>query len=941
MKGHYKVTVSLVVILGIVSSIGILAVIMGGISSLNSTPRQAGSTTPRLKVGLINNFSVTKLDESLPLEPSFNVTAWTPDAFLGNLSGGTLNLDVLVLANVTFSAAFITGVKDYLDTKNGRVFFIMGNAGDSQGNLLLTLGLTTDSTIVNLEDTHALWKNVNDSHPLVKDIGWNSVPEVKAYCNTSWRFDKLDVLLKRFKELDPTAQTEPLLCEANEYYSRLIILPVWISTTDNQDIELSPYFNYFIYHTVQYLGGRTSASYADWDYSPVPHAAQQFWIYVYLAGIICVAVFGFLIARRQSKRPIEFKLLQKALKKGVLPKEETSKVVKLVGEVKEESRSGEVPPAKELENLQVEKQVLEGLKEDTSSEWEKVGMHRQISGFFTMLLLMGVVAVPSLLLTMYVYPRFIQPYPQVQGWSAWTGAFFAALYTIFDMGTGSALVKYFAEYRVKNPTKAIRYAQLYIWWQMLTGVIQITIVSTLGMFFFNHTDLGHMTWFFILASLGQFPGMLNAITLTLEGMQRFDVKIVTDVVAGQLVNTALNYAAILIFRWLYEASPMYGGAFGAAVGMSIGGIAGGWGSFMVTSIAFKRLGYNVRTLFRVDFGKAEIKEALTFGYKLALGNLVVPLVGMLEAWLLSVYVLNYNAELGYYNAMASVTSFIGKTGDMFSNIKPAISEAYGNKKMKLVEYYATESFRWMNLLTFVLFGVILAIGRPLLLGFSGQEWAPATNYLVVLCIYRLLEPYAWYGDVIFQGTGKTQYNAYVWIIEQGVRAGLLLLILPQMQLMIGVLIAYIPALAAKAIAIFIITRRKIVKFDWCLGHTVFAPVMSAIIIFLFANFLVGAIWSEDNLGSTILLLVSAIFGCLSLYMFFMGFFGGFDDNTLYEFKRGLKVLRAVKWFFFAFYKLAEFGHRISPFKNKFRVKVYEEARAEAIALTEEKKKLVI
>ena len=74
---------------------------------------------------------------------------------------------------------------------------------------------------------------------------------------------------------------------------------------------------------------------------------------------------------------------------------------------------------------------------------------------------------------------------------------------VFDVGTSFALAKYFAQYRVKNPDKSIHYIQIFIWWQILTGMVQIILIALIGAIIFPQTNLAHMTWIFISYSIAQ------------------------------------------------------------------------------------------------------------------------------------------------------------------------------------------------------------------------------------------------------------------------------------------------------------------------------------------------------------------------------------------------------------------------------------------------------
>jgi hypothetical protein len=86
-----------------------------------------------------------------------------------------------------------------------------------------------------------------------------------------------------------------------------------------------------------------------------------------------------------------------------------------------------------------------------------------------------------------------------------------------------------------------------------------------------------------------------------------------------------------------------------------------------------------------------------------------------------------------------------------------------------------------------------------------------------------------------------------------------------------------------------------------------------------------------------------IFVFVFFYAFLDGFLGGYDDNTLEEFKRAASMVttRGIRALPKTMYKLAKFGSKISPFHNKYKIDIYEEAMKEAYDLTLEKRILKI
>ena len=85
------------------------------------------------------------------------------------------------------------------------------------------------------------------------------------------------------------------------------------------------------------------------------------------------------------------------------------------------------------------------------------------------------------------------------------------------------------------------------------------------------------------------------------------------------------------------------------------------------------------------------------------------------------------------------------------------------------------------------------------------------------------------------------------------------------------------------------------------------------------------------------LLLFGLLGGMILYGFLTGLMGGWDENTLREFEWGIKMVNSTKWVFHPLFIATAYGQKLSPFKNRFRVELFEQADREALELTQEKK----
>lgn len=827
-------------------------------------------------------------------------------------------------------------------------------------------------------------------------IDWNSCPAIARYtvlphdpaalgpgCRVS--------ILKRPRDDSETLDPHPLVLDRGVGSGRMFLVAPWLASAELQALHLWPYFNYFVYSLLARAGGDTPAGFADWQYSPVPHAIEQvLWIFM-IGGLVLFTVLVVHRQRKRSRQALDAEALAKIAEEagetdvrqpagpgvesapapGKIPLEDAPpEDVPPENAPSENAPPGVSPPGASPSEASPSKERLGAdasttgasstaaspieatreapepgaprprlLAEDEIDEWEEIGYHRQLAGFLFALFMSLLVIGPQLVLTLWIYPNYILPFPQAAGYYSFVLRFFEAFWLFLDFGTSVAAAKFFAQYRVHEPEKAVRYVQIYIWWQLVSGIGQFATVSVIGLFVFPHTQYAHMSWFFILHSMIQFPGFLAVLLYFFQGVQKLDTAQFLEVLKTVLFTFLFQYVMIMVMRAAFRTQPRFGEVFGAVVGMAIGGWISEFVFFGVSFRLFKKQGYAGTTLFRIDFTKAEIKETFKYGARLVAGNVWVPLVWFLQVILLSIHVTDYSSEMAYFEMAYTISQVMALVGLYLNGMMPPISEAIGNDKRKLLDLGVVELLRVTNWLCYFIGVAMLVVGNRIILGFSGPTWSRATVYFLGLLLHAVMGPYSWAADRIFQGTGRTDLNLYTWILEQGVRAVAVILLIPRVGVM-GVVYAYNLALASKDVAVWILIRRKIWHGKVYPWKTFVAPALSAGIILLVFESLARVLW-DGGILTTLVLVLATVLGGIYLSAFLAGFFGLWDDHTLADFAKAARMVHGVGGLARALYKCAEVGATRchSPFHKLSPIDIYDAAMAEARALTREKRVL--
>ncbi len=926
----------------VVGFIMCMAVVLGAellFPSLMMSARGQSPAVPMSKVLYIATpaeLGASDVLDALSLDPSLSVSTSFNGSFAGYDCVVWDSARSLNTTEATDLVAFVDG--------GGGLLAIASSALTSDPQVLVNLSIiVAPTTSENQKLCNVDIPAATLSHPFAGKVEWNSIPEIVNY--TAIQISNLNgtgttVLLDRYLNVDDAGQNkDPLLVEKHLGNGSVLFYTGYFGSANrdiNKQVRLWPYFNYMFYGSIMYISGEEASipTYGSWVYSPVPHASEQKTIAVYVTIMAVFAFALFFIVRRKSRR---VKMDDKTLAAAQVEAKKEESTLELdeakKQRIKELMDSGMAPEA-------VYAELAKLAEVDLKDQWEQVGSHRQIGGFLFGLFMGILVLVPQLVIFGYVFPQIVLPFPQVNGWMDMTKNFFGAVWTAFDVGTSVALAKYFAQYRVKQPEKAIHYVQIFVWWQMLSGVVQIFIVALIGSILFPQTYLAHMSWMFVLHSLIQYPGFFLVLQYVFQGMQRTDFQLVSQLLYTIIFNVLCQIACILLFRWIFASMPMYGEAFGAGIGFALGQYFAEWGTFFFTVGLFKKLKFSLSTIFRADFTWAEFKETMRFGLKFMMGSVLVPFIWLFQVFLQSIYIKGYATENGYFNLVYTIGGIVAVVGLFMEGLLSGVSEAHSHGKRKLLELHTVQSLKWGNYIAFFIVTLLFMMAPRFIVGFSGTDWLPAIKFVPWVLIFMLLGPYSWSGDKMLTGTGQTGKLAICWVIEQVSRAVLLFAFIPGFQ-MLGVLYAYIPALVAKNIALWLVIYRYVTKPKAYWIVVWISPAISAIIVYVLFEYVVAPLVWHGDLLTTAILFLAALFGGLYLYAFIAGLLGHWDKNTIAELDKATRMVKVVGFLARTLYHASCLGYMVCPFKDKHPVDVFMDAMREAHELEIEKKVLRI
>ena len=759
------------------------------------------------------------------------------------------------------------------------LLLIMGR--DVTADQILTL-LGQPLTIEIKSDPLSLIAQDGSDNGVLQDIVWSSAPQV---------LDRSIVMGLNGEPIVAGYETGEAVLQTLSIGSGQVYLLTPELNSVNTAFQEWPYFNYLIYNLTLRAAQHTPLAFADYPASSVPHAGDRIVLVVILVLMGITAVAFYIFVRRYSKRHPEA-----------------------------------------LDVMVADKQNFE--KHEAHSDWEDIGFHRPVAGFLFAMMMGLIIFIPLLIYQNLILPTYILPSAQALGLWGRVTQFFGLAWTLFDLGTGVAFVKFFSQYRVHDPRRAVQFGQLYVWWQLLTGAFQVALVVMLAGTGIPHTTYAVYTWLIIAHTFIQVPGFYGVMRNAMYAQQRLDYAQILDN-AWALIWPIVTQVIFVPIFWVFGSqTPVLGPAVGGAIGMAVAAYMVELFNFILGWWLYRRAGYNARLFFLAHFDLSVVKEAFRFGLLEMSSSLVWAAGQSFEILITQLRLINYTEVWGNWIMASNFVFAFSVLQNLTDGVMPAISEAVSHGRRKLSQYYASMNYKWSAFISAFLAAVLLAIADRFILGSAGREFERAAIYVVPLIFWGSAQHLSVIGDTIALGSNRPGLKLLMLLGEQALRIALALVLVDRFQVA-GLIAAYLIAVMTRGIASYFINSRLCFKLRYYPWQSLAAPLLAGVVQYVVLRFITGLIWQGDEVTSIIIFLIGILFS-YPLYTFLYGFFGGWDDATLEEAKRAASMLPFLKFMATIFWKATALGARLSPLHNRFPITNREPAMEEARSLTAER-----
>lgn len=660
----------------------------------------------------------------------------------------------------------------------------------------------------------------------------------------------------------------------------------------NPQLQDWAYFNYAIYHMVERVAGNNDPlSFSEYPGSPVPHRNEQIVIFSVLGFLVLISITAFVMVRRYSLAHPEA-----------------------------------------LDVLLTDKSKFAA--REAGTRWEEIGFHRPLGGFMMALMLGLVLFIPLIIYQNLILPTYILPSAQALGiWGRVTQAFNLA-WQLFDMGTSVAFIKYLSQYRVDDPRKGFKYAQVFIWWQALSGAIQVTLIVALASTWLPRSAYAIYAWSIVIHALIQLPGFFQIFRHSFLGLQRFDYGQILDLGTGLVFMIFFQPVFVTALLWWGRSNPVFGASMGGLLGLGVAAYMMEAAGFVIGYLLFRRLGYNARLLFMAHFDKETLWNSFKFGVFEMAGSIAWAGGQFAEIWITQSRLVNYAEIWGNWGLATNFIYAFQVLQTLLSNLVASISEAISHGRKILGQYYAVMAYKYGGMISAFIMAVLLAVADRFILGASGPEFRRAAVYAVPLVIWGAIQYPSWVGDTVQLGANKPYLK---WILitgEQIIRVVLALVLLERLQIT-ALIVAYFIGLLAKDIVAYFVNDRLCFKQRFYAWQSLVAPILAGAVHFAWIRGLTTLIWKGDQITSVLIFFIGILLS-YPVYAFLYGFFGGWDDATLDEFKQAVPLSNFMKPLSWLFWAATNLGTRLSPLHNRFPIDIRDEAVAEAQSLTQER-----
>jgi len=689
---------------------------------------------------------------------------------------------------------------------------------------------------------------------------------------------------------------EGLIYEGRAGQGKVYLITAWISIDPDASLSRKeninyqffcwPFFNYLLYGMILDSAGKPPPTFSEWPQAPVFPASQKKTLLLGLLIFISANVVLFFWVLRYSR------------------KNRTA----LAG----------------FEKAVYTHDTFDLKSSRQENTWADAGFYRPLTGFLLNLvitLVMIGILIPFQIWSM----NNLAIFPMINGIDGLIWGVLNLLFFMFDLGISTAAVKYYSEYRAKDPQRAAQYYQFLIWWQILSGVVQVVFISLASIYLLPGTFWAYLAIWFLFYSILQWPGFQGQFfSRIFQSFQRFDYLQYYGFI-NQIAWIIIWVSSLYYWRLWGIGHPRFGEAFSLVFALFTIFFCLNWTWFIIGYFLYRRLGYPLKVMFLVHFKWDLIKQVVLYGYKLTIRQIIDKIDAFLWPTILAILLSNY-LEVSAIIAMAiGAFSTFALLDSIHESIFPSLSEAYSNNRKKLARHYMVQALHW-GFFGSVMIGIAVLILTGPISALLNPQWSQVGKLLPYAFFGSIFTFFARMPDSVFKASGHTNLIPIVGGLLLIIKVAFSFILVPYLQILGPPVVLIISGISDVVIS-WLLIRRYVLKME-------IDPVKMG-----YPHILAGAIIILSLLGLKKILLPLGTPGLVGLiavtiimmfvpYIILSALLGGWNDISLEEFERASLSNKIVKAFWLNPAKLVKFGrsHRLL---KEYQSENREEIQAEA------------
>lgn len=571
--------------------------------------------------------------------------------------------------------------------------------------------------------------------------------------------------------------------------------------------------------------------------------------------------------------------------------------------------------------------------------WDQIGFHKPMAGFWFNITY-TIIAIAASSVLMGVLMSNFYPYPESLGYRDIAYSLFGFLFMLFDIATGSVMSRFIPEVNIKDPEKLLHLIQYFIWYQMMSGLVQTTLVSLYAIFIVPTSSLAYVTWIMLICSTTQYPGFLGVFANVLDALQQHHKAQTSRFFAGTVVQRIMEIGFIIVGRIWGAANPQVGEILGIAVGAAIGLYVAQFTAMLISAYFFagimKMYGLKVRDCFRREFTWQEVKPALIYAFKTSIPGIVGGALNYLNLLLWITFFPQYTSVIVF----AGIGGSIADTMDWFGvpAITPLVSESFMNGKSQLTQYYIGQLTRFNALLQGFFVPLITILGMVMTqawLAIGMINYLPGIAFIFPRMIKLVLNKYNGIPGQVLYGADRPNIQVALGLAQSFTNSGMLIVYLVWLRLpiMLGIggmawvmELGWMPFDITFSTLAYAYIHKKLVKIKFPVAQIGIGLVIPSALTL--AGLLIVKALVYDTLyemGGFFLAAfpsLGAIAGML-LFLYFplTGALGGWDKTNLDEFRKVSRMAGPSKWIVIPVYKIVQAICNRSKLHDRFAMPV--------------------